>query len=198
MTTDESNVRKWGTQLFFLQAPDAVVPELFFDAIDSLPILPADALQLGFITTDGISQEDSISSDNTSMLQSLEPVRTDLTGIEKSLTVAFGEDNAFVQALWHGVDFANFPATNDGAWVYDDGALNDYPYFRLGVIMQDGVGAAARYRFEYGYRAKVTAKTGRTLNRGTPETYGFTFGLFKDPDEGLSFTRSQNGPTYGA
>lgn len=196
LVTNGKNVRKWGTQLLFLMAPDAEIPPLFFAVEDKLPILPATAKQLGFITTDGVSQEDSVSSENTQMLQSLEPVRRDLTGIEKSLTVAFGEDNAFVQALWHGAPFEDFPSAADGSWIFDDGEIADYPYFRLGVISQDGVGAEARYRYEFAYRAAVTAKTARSLNRTDPETYGFTFGLYKDPVAGKSYTRAQNGPTY--
>lgn len=196
LITNDANVRKWGTQLIFLQAPDAEIPETFFGVEDKLPILPTDALQLGFITTDGVSSEDSVSSENTSMLQSLQPVRRDLSGVEQSLTVAFGEDNAFVQALWHGVPFNQFPATSDGSWIFDDGEIADYPYFRLGLIAQDGVGSQARYRYEYAYRATVTAKTARSLNRADAESYGFTFGLYKDPVAKKSFTRSQNGPTY--
>lgn len=196
LVKSDTNVRKWGNQLFFLQHPAAPIPESFFGSVDRLPILPDGALQLGYITTDGISQEDSISSEPTQMLQSLEPVRTDLTGIEKSLTVAFGEDNAFVQALWHGTPFENFPDVATGPWLFDDEGVSDYPYYRLGWIGQDGVGDQARYRVEYAYRAKVTAKTARSANRSDAETYGFTFGLFSDPILGRSFTRAQNGPFY--
>lgn len=196
LTVNDNNIRKWGTQLCFLQAPDATVPTSFFGASDFLPVLPSGALQMGYITTDGIGQEDSISSENTQMLQSLEPVRADLSGIEKTLTVAFGEDNAYVQALWHGVPFEDFPTDAAASWIFDDGDIAQYPYYRLGVIMQDGVGSQARYRFEYAYRATVTAKTARSANRADAETYGFTFGLFKDPIVKKSFTRAQNGPTY--
>lgn len=192
----DTNVRKWGTQLFFLQAPDAPVPTAWFGPTDRLPILPEDARQLGFITTDGIGQEDSINTEPTSMLQSLEPVRHDLTGIEKSLTVAFGEDNAFVQALWHGVPFEDFPTDRAGAWQFDDGQITQYPYYRLGWLGQDGIGDQARFRVEYGYRATLTAKESRSANRSDPETYGFTFGLTKDPVIKKSFTRAQNGPYY--
>lgn len=191
----DTNVRKWGTQLAFLLAPDAVLPESFFTP-ERLPVLPEGAIQLGYITTDGISVEDSISSENTQMLQNLEPVRTDLTGIERSLTVAFGEDNAMVQALWHGVPFEEFPEEANGPWSFDDGEVQDYPYYRFGWIGQDGVGESARYRVELGYRAKVTAKESRTASRENPETYGFTFGLFRDPVIGKSYTRAQNGPAY--
>lgn len=196
MITDDTNVRKWGTAIVAIQAPDATIPTTWFGVTDHLPVLPIDAKQMGFVTTDGISQEDSISSENTPMLQTLEPVRTDLTGIEKSLTVAFGEDNAYVQAMWHGVPFEDWPATSDQPWVYDDGEIADYPYYRAILLFQDGVGSQARFRVEYGYRVKVTAKTARTMNRTDAETYGFTLGLFKDPVVKKSFTRAQNGPFY--
>lgn len=192
----DTNVRKWGTQLCYLMAPDAPVPELFFSVADGLPILPAGAIQMGYITTDGISFDDAISNETTQMLQSLEPVRSDLTGVEKTLAVAFGEDNGYVQALYHGVPFEDFPTDAAAAWIFDDGEISQYPYYRVGVIMQDGVGATARYRHEFGYRATLTAKESRTANRSDAETYGFTFGLFKDPEVKKSYTRGQNGPTY--
>lgn len=192
----DTNVRKWGTQLFFLMSPTAPVPTEWFGALDHLPILPPEAIQLGYITTDGIASEDSISTEPTNMLQSLEPVRQDLTGIEKSLTVAFGEDNGYVQAIWHGVPFEEFPTNAADPWLFDDGEISQYPYYRLGWLGQDGVGDQARYRVEFGYRATLTAKESRSASRTDPETYGFTFGLFKDPELKKSFTRAQNGPFY--
>lgn len=197
LKVNDNNVRKWGDQLFFLLPPDADVKDhVWFDPATRLPALPAGAIDLGYITTDGISNEDSISSENTQMLQSLEPVRTDLTGIEKTLTVAFGEDNGGVQALYHGKPFEEFPADPAAPWIFDDGEISQYPYYRLGWIGQDGVGDMARYRVEFAYRATVTAKEARTANRTDAETYGFTFGLFKDPELKKSFTRAQNGPWY--
>ncbi|WNM27553.1 hypothetical protein RN607_00705 [Demequina capsici] len=196
LVVDEENVRKWPTQLFYLQAPDAAIPTEFISATDYMPILPADAIQLGFITTDGVSVDESLSSEDTQMLQSLEPVRSDLTGIARTLTIAFGEDNAYVQALWHGVDFASFPTDPAAPWVFEDGAATQFPYYRAGLIMSDGVGSSARYRHEYGYRVTVNSKDTRTLNRSDPETFGVTFSLLKDPTVGKSYHREQDGPSY--
>lgn len=197
LNVTDTNVRKWGTQLFFLLPPTAQIADhVWFDPDTREPLLPTGALDLGYITTDGIASEDSISSEGTNMLQSLEPVRTDLTGIEKSMTVAFGEDNAYVQALWHGVPFEDFPTDPAAAWLFDDGEISQYPYYRLGWLGQDGVGDLARYRVEFAYRATLTAKESRSANRTDAETYGFTFGLFKDPELKKSFTRAQNGPAY--
>ena len=196
MTNVDTNVRKWGTALIAFQAPDAPIPTSFFGVSDYLPILPTDAKQLGFVTTDGFAQEDSISSEVVNMLQTLEPVRRDLTGIEKSLTFAAGEDNAFVQALWHGIPFEDWPAVASGSWIFDDGDIAQYPEYRVILLLQDGVGSQARYRVEYGYRVTVTAKTARSMNRTDAESYGFTLGLLRDPVVGKSYTRAQNGPSY--
>lgn len=196
LEVNDLNVRKWGTQLAYLLAPDATVPTSFFGTSDHLPILPAGAKQLGFITTEGVQFGDSISSEKTNMLQSLEPVRSDLTGREQTVQLAFGEDNAFVQALVHGVPFEEFPDDADGPWVFDDGEVSEFPYYRLGIIMQDGVGAQARYRHEFGYRVKVDTKENRTANRSDAESHGVTFGLYKDPATGRTYTRAQNGPSY--
>ena len=196
LVVNDSNVRKWGLQLFFVLPMSAPVPETWFGTADHLPLLPAGAMQLGYITTDGISQEDSIDSEGTTMIQNLEPVRSDLTGIERTLTVSFGEDNAWVQALWHGVPLEEWPERSDGPWAYSDGAVSQYPELRVGWIGQDGIGADARYRVEFGHRATVTAKEARSAQRSDPETYGFTFGLYRDKTTGLTYERLQNGPAY--
>lgn len=192
----DTNVRKWGSKLLFVQPMTSAPPTTFFGVEDHLPILPADAKIFGFITTDGIDQEDSVSSENTQMDQALEPVRRDLTGIEKTLLTNLGEDNAYVQALWHGVPVEDWPATSVGPWIYHDGAISDYPYMRLGVIAVDGVGDMARYRYEYAYRAAITSKGARKLARNASETYSCTWGLFRDAVAKKSYSRLQDGPFY--
>lgn len=192
---DEKKVRKWGRLKFLIADADADVPADFFD-VDGTPTIPVTGyLDLGYITTAGASASDSLSTESTQMLQSLEPVRTDLTGREQSLTVAFGEaSNAWTNALWHGLAVTDFPATADEAWSYDDGGASDTPYYRIYLIGQDGVGDQAVYKVEFAYRAKVTAKTDRTMNRADAETLGFTFGLFRDPVVGKTLTRATDGP----
>ncbi|ANC31430.1 hypothetical protein [Isoptericola dokdonensis] len=196
LQTNDTATRKWGTKLLALEDYNRPVPDAFFTALNE-PVLPATARQLGFITTDGITQANSISSESTQMDQQLEPVRTDMTGIEKQLTVAFGESsNAWVNAVLHGKRVADFAEDPHSPWLFHDGDITDYPYYRLWVIAQDGVGDNVFYRVEYAYRAKVTATTDRTLARANPENIGFTFGLFKDPIAGRSLSRGENGPGF--
>lgn len=197
LTVDNSLVRKWGRVLVAVQDYSAPVPTEFFTA-EGAPILPADAIQLGFITTDGVTAGKAMSSTDTAMLQWLEPVRTDLEGITKTLACAFGESsNAHVHAVYNGAQVADFPSSAKAPWVFDGGEVADFPYYRLWLIAADGVGDQAFYRVEYAYRAKVTSVTDRTLARSNPETLGFTFGLFKDPVAGKDTTIAENGPGFG-
>ena len=194
---NETNVRKWGTQLIAVGAYDAVVPDDLFGE-DHLPVaLPTGFHDLGFVTTDGVTMPDSITSEPTTMLQSLEPVRTDVTGRERSLAVVFGEGHAWTNALWHGVPVEDWPAVKDGPWDFTDGGdVADYPWLKILLYGQDGVGANAVYRVEAAYRAKVTSKTDRTLSRGTSENFGLTFGLYRDPVTQSVHRRAQDGPYY--
>lgn len=197
MDTNSRLVRKWGRKLVALQDYSAPVPTTFFDTTTKTPVLPADAKVLGYITTDGVVLPSSVSTEPTNMDQDLEPVRTDITGIDKSVTAAFGESSSsWLHALRHGQPCSAWPAKKDAPWVFDDGDFVDFPYYRLWLISADGPEEAAFYRVEYGYRAKVTATNDRTHARSTNESIGFTFGLFKDPVVGKSLATMENGPGF--
>jgi hypothetical protein len=193
-TLGGGQVRKWRRMLLALADESEAVPAAFFTA-EFLPlVMPAAFKQLGFVTTDGATVADAVASESTTMLQSLTPVRRDLTGREQSVTVVLGEQNAWVNALAHGLPVADWPTDKDGPWLFDDGEITDWPFYRLLLIGQDGVGAKAIYRVEFGYKAGITAKTDRSMGQAA-ETTGVTFGLFLDDTVGLSLTRGQNGPS---
>ena len=197
-TLGGGQVRKWRRMLLALADEDATIPESFFDGVTHLPIaVPAGHKELGFVTTDGVTVADSISSENSTMLQSLTPVRRDLTGREQSLTVQFGEQNAWVNALAHGLPVADWPTEKDGPWLFDDGEVTDWPFYRLLLIGQDGTGAKAIYRVEYGYKAGITAKADRGMGTSN-EVTGVTFGLYLDDVVAKSYTRGQDGPSLNA
>ena len=195
LQVEDQNVRKWGTQLAALMAPDAPVPDVWFDE-NREPILPDGVKQMGFITTDGVSDEESLSSETVQMLQTLNPVRRDLSGIENTIQLAFGEDNAYVTALRKGVPFEQFPTSSDGAWWFDSGEITQFPEYRLLILGQDGIGAQARYRVIFAYRVTLIAKEARTMNRSDAETHGVTFGLMRDGKEKKTLSEGQNGPAY--
>lgn len=194
-TLNEKKVRKWGTMKFMIADDDATIPDELFGG-DYLPISlpPTGFKDLGWVTTEGISSSDSLTSESDFGLQSLEPTRADLTGRERSLQVVFKESNNWVNSLFHHKLVSEFDADRDAAWDFTDSTSSDLPYYRILLAAQDGVGDAAVYRFEVAYRAKVTAKTDRALSRSA-ETFGFTFGLFRDPVLDKTFRRAEDGPS---
>lgn len=198
LTVNENAIRKWGKQLLAIADYDTAAPSSFFGG-DTLPIaLPTGHKDLGFLTTDGITVADSLSTEATQMLQSLEAVRNDVTGREQSLTGVFGEANAWVNAMYHGLQVADWPADRDGPWEFTDVGITDTPYYRILLYGQDGVGSQAVYRVEYAFKAKITAKTDRALQRSGEESFGFTWTLFRDPLLDKTLYRGQNGPGMGS
>ena len=183
---DDNNklVHKWGTQLLAIADYSTPMPEKFFDTTTGKI--------LGYITTDGQQMSRSIESSDTNMVQDLEPVRTDMTGRTRTLHVNFGESNAWVKGLAHGKPVSAWPSDKDADWEYTDGEVTDMPYYRLLTIAQDGVGGDATYRIQAGYRVKVTDQGDQTLNRSDVEVEDTTFGFYKDPDSGKTFTEAQS------
>lgn len=190
-------VRKWGVQKLCLVPPGLVIPELF--GVDGLPIvMPAGSLDLGFVTTDGVASSDSISSEGTQMLQTLEEVRSDLTARTKTLTTTFGERNAYVKALEAGMPLEEFPADKYGPTSFKHGAeVADFPYYGALLFKIDGVGAEAVYGVEHFPRIKPTSITDRTRNRSAVDGLGVTFGVYKDAAAGYSHWDAEGGPGIG-
>lgn len=191
-------VRKWGVQKLCLVPPGLVLPALF--GVDGLPIVPpAGALDLGFVTTDGVASSDSISSEGTQMLQTLEEVRSDLTARTKAVTLTFGERNAYVKALEAGVPLEDFPVDKYGPTSFKHGAeVADFPYYGALLYKVDGVGAEAVYGVEHFARVKPTSITDRTRNRSAVDGLGLTLGVYKDAAAGYSHWDAEGGPGIGA
>ena len=193
--TDTRFVRKWGNKLLAVMDYSAPVPAEFFGE-DHLPILPDGALQLGFITTDGVQQAVDVSTSNVQMDQQIDSVRSDVDGLDRTMQVTFGESNAWTKALSYGVPLADWPESKYVPSDFDDGDFVDFPYMRVFVIASDGVGDQAFYRVEYAYRAKVTGLGNRTLQRSDAEVRQFTFGLFRDPTTRKSIREIEDGPGF--
>lgn len=196
MKNDPGLIRKWGAKLLALQDYSAPVPTTYFDT-DGRPILPASAKILGSITTDGVNETTSVETEGLQIDQEIFAVRYDETGGEKTMVVTFSESSsAWVNAVFHGKQVADWPSSPRAPWIYDDGTPS-FPYYRFWLISQDGVGDQAFYRVEYGHRAKVNGFTDRTKARRTAEGVGVTFALTPDPVSGKTLTRAENGPGFG-
>ena len=185
LNDNNKNVRKWGTQVLAIADYSTAMPEQFFDTATNKPnALPEGFKILGYISTDGIKGSRGIESSDVNAVQDLEPVRSDITSRTRTLQLTFLEMNAWVKALAHGIPVSKWPAKNDEGFEFTDSATQEFPYYRLIWLGQDGVGDDAHYRIEAGYRVKVTNQGDTTKNRTDAEGEDQTFTLFKDPKTG--------------
>lgn len=197
LVDNNSQIRKHGTQLMAIADGSAAVPSSFW-SIDTttragktlvLPnLLPAGYVNMGYITTDGISESRDVGSSDLNMVQDIEPVRSDIETLTRTLQVTFGESSSWTKALAHNIPVKDWPATKSSSFAYHDGAVNEFPYYRILILTQDGVGDAAVYRVEFAYRAKITDMGDRTLNRTDAETTQRTFTCYRDEVVGKSYS----------
>lgn len=189
LADNSTYVRKHGTAILALADYSTPMPAAFFDATTGLPIkLPDGFKNMGYVSTKGFTAKKDSKSDDTTMLQDLDPVRSDLSSSSRTLAVEFGEMSAWVKSLMAGLPVSAWPAQNGAKWSIDEKGASESPYYRLLLLSQDGVGDQATYRAEAAYRVKITDFGDRTLNRGDAETENPTFTVYKDP--------ARNGASY--
>lgn len=194
--TDNRLVLKHGNKILAIADYDEPPVEELFTLEGEPSPLPVAFRQMGYVTTDGVTQGNDTSSTDTNMDQDVEPVRSDIESITRTLAATFGEANAWVNGLFHALPVSEWPAEKTAAWDYTFGEVSDPPFYRLLLLTQDGTGSQTKYRVEQAYRAKVTNLGERTLSRADAEGFQFTFGLYKDPATNKTYRRAQNGPFY--
>ena len=190
MQNDPGSVRKHATMVLAIADYSTPAPEKFFGD-DGLPFqLPDGYKQMGYVTTKGVVEKRSVKTDDTTMMQDLEPVRSDLSSSTRQIDVTFGEANAFTEALRAGLPVASWPESKDSkTWSYTEHGLSQLPLYRIYLIAQDGVGADAVYRVEFAYKASISGFGDRTLDRPDTEDLGFTFDVLTDEKTGKQYTK---------
>lgn len=193
MENNPGNVRKHATMIIAIADYSTPAPEKFFGE-DGLPCkLPDGYKQLGYVTTKGVVEKRSVKTDDTTMLQDLEPVRSDLSSSTRQIDVTFGEANAYTEALRAGLPVAAWPESKDSkTWSYTEHGLSQLPLYRIYLIAQDGVGADAVYRVEFAYKATITGFGDRTLDRADTEDLGFTFDVLTDERTGKQYDKASS------
>ena len=187
LNDNNKNVRKWGTMAMLVADYGTPVPDKLWND-DGTPADFGDEFKMmGYVTTDGFKNSQSVDTSDTNMLQDIEPVRSDITSKTRTLQCVFGEMNAWVKALAHNIPVAQWPENKDGDWEYSDGEISYNPYYVIVLLGQDGIGDNAVYRVEIAYRSKVTDYGDRTSNRTDAEGEDRTFTCFRDPATGKSY-----------
>jgi hypothetical protein len=191
INSDNRNIRKHRSNLLALADYSSELPD-FADLFtvtgtapdqvrEPLDISTVGAKSPGFITVDGVGYTSEVSSEDTEMNQELEPVRSDITSIVKSLTVTYGEANSWTKGLYYFAPVVDWSTTKDGSYFFHDGQYSEPPFMRAYYLSQEGVGDATKYRLEVFSRIRLDGLGDRTMNRNDPETTQFTFKAFRDP-----------------
>lgn len=193
MQNDPGSVRKHATMIIAIADYSTPAPEIFFGD-DGLPCkLPDGYKQLGYVTTKGMVEKRSVKTDDTTMLQDLEPVRSDLSSSTRQLDVTFGEANAYTEALRAGLPVASWPESKDSkTWAYTERGVSQMPLYRIYLIAQDGVGDDAVYRVEFAYKTTISGFGDRTLDRTDTEDLGFTFDVLTDEKTGKQYDKASS------
>ena len=100
-----------------------------------------------------------IESADTSAVQDLEPVRSDITGRTRTLQLTFLEMNAWVKALAHGLPVSQWPENKDEGFEFTDEKTTEFPYYRLIWIGQAGVRSGSVLRVTAGRRLTLILPT---------------------------------------
>ncbi|KFF31647.1 hypothetical protein [Bifidobacterium bombi] len=193
MQNSSGNVRKHATMVFAIADYSTPAPSKFFGA-DGLPCkLPDGYKQMGYVTTKGAVEKRSVKTDDTTMLQDLEPVRSDLSSSTRQLEVTFGEANAYTQALRAGQPVSAWPASKDEkTWSITERGMSQLPLYRIYLLTQDGVGTDAVYRVEFAYKATISGFGDRTMDRADTEDLGFTFDVLTDEKTGKQYDKASS------
>ncbi|MFT8650539.1 MAG: hypothetical protein ABF792_08855 [Bifidobacterium psychraerophilum] len=196
---DSTLVRKHGTAILAIADYSAEAPTSFFDTATGLPLLLPDGYKnMGYVSTKGFVAKKDVKSDDTTMLQDLDPVRTDLSSSSRTLDAEFGEMSAWVKSLIAGLPVSQWPTENGGSWKITDSGTSETPYYRLLLLTQDGVGDQAFYRVEFAYRVKITDYSDRTMDRADAEIEAVTFTTYKDPKLSSKSYYQESSPAVAA
>jgi hypothetical protein len=197
LAIDNRLVRKHGTQILAIADYATAFPTTLWETgSDTFVVpkaLPTGYRDMGYISTDGIQNSSDVSTSDVQAVQTTNPVRSDIDSIVKTLQVTLLEASAWVQGLAHGLPVSEWPEDKTAAYEYLDGDRSDFPYYRLLVLTQDGVGADAFYRIEGAFRAKVTDIGDRSLQRSDAEMFQRTFTCYQDSQFGATTVTSSTG-----
>ncbi|CED90621.1 hypothetical protein [Actinomyces succiniciruminis] len=140
-SSDNRNlVRKTKGALMFLAPTSAALPEKLMETPTSLVQLPTEWWPVGLVTPDGYTFAADTSTEDVEALGYIEPVRSDITQVAKSIQVTVYETlKKNLQQLIYGVDLSSAtqdPTTGEVHW--DEAPVPAQEEFRALIVSQDG------------------------------------------------------------
>lgn len=157
----------------------------------SLTIGPGSSLtgykDLGYLQDAGIVFSNSITTSDVTGLQSLTPLRTDITADTTTLTLTPEETNQQTIALYEGVDPASIQtlATN-GVLRLDRPAAPTPRYVQVLAIASDSQSNGDIIFMKFFPKMLLTARQDQTMAKDGVWTYGVTLSAYKDDTLGFA------------
>ncbi|AYD89669.1 hypothetical protein D5R93_05715 [Actinomyces lilanjuaniae] len=193
-------VRKTKAAIMFLAPTTADMPEDIMDGPTSLRELDEAWWPVGLVTPDGYTFGSDTSKEEVEALGYIEPVRTDITKVAKSIQfTAYETLKRNFQQLIYGVDLST--VTQDaasGAVVFDEMPVPDQEEFRALVVSKDGP-ASDQWLVGRGYPlVKLAEVPEETWNSSDAVQAQVTLDIFTDPVLGTPAATTSAAPARSA
>ena len=175
-------VRKTKGALMFLAPTSAALPESLMSGPAELAALPSAWWPVGLVTPDGYTFAADTTTEDVEALGYIEPVRSDITKVAKSIQVTVYETlKRNVQQLIYGVDLSSVTQdTTTGEIHWDEAPVPMQEEFRALVVSQDGP-ASDQWLVGKGYPlVKLAEVPEETWNASDAVQLQLTLNVFTD------------------
>ena len=198
-SSDNRNlVRKTRAAIMFLAPTSATMPAALMTAAATLTALSADWWPVGLVTPDGYTFASDTSKEDVEALGYIEPVRSDITKVAKSIEVtAYESLKRNMQQLIYGVDLSQVKqSATTGEVKFDEAPLPSQEEFRALIISKDGP-ASDQWIVGRGYPlVKLSELPEEVWNSSDATSVKLKFDIFTDPAlVALIDTALANNPT---
>lgn len=181
------NVGQWRRELIrkalfgsvFYADLDTPIPTLFDPTSGELQPLPPDWVDVGYLTSDGVSFGRAMDSSDVESWQATEPTRSDPISDVSTAVFTMQETNPYSVALYEGIPLSELGDLGD-PWQWDKPANAVQPERRFLFISQDGSGADAIYVARLYPRGKVISTEDETHNKESAIQRGVTVQAYRD------------------
>ena len=161
--------------------------------------LPDDWDDVGYLTDDGVSHDNEVTTSDTTAWQSIQPVRSDVTQDTDTITVVAEETKLLTLGLFTGATISTTLAANTGELQIAKPARPSTRYFRALSLAVDGEGANEFWLARFYPKIKVTSRNAQAFAKGDdPITWGVTATSFVDDSLGYSMKWLFGGPGWKA
>lgn len=153
----------------------------------NLNLLPDDWDDAGYLTDDGVSHDNEVTTSDTTAWQSTAPVRSDVTADTDTITAVMEETKLLTIGLYTGATISTTLTANTGELSIAKPARPTTKYYRAMSLAVDGEGDSEFFLARFYPKVKVTSRNAQSFAKGDdPISWGVTLTSFVDDDLGYS------------